>query len=89
MVPGYFEIDPSTGAKYQRAMHITLVDPNVLTYTDSVTVTIKFALDTTIAQSDNHDPIFGISDKNNFLGFKPSMFQTFQITHHATVWKVL
>ena len=70
VVPGYFEIDPSTGAKYQRAMRVTLVDPNVLAPSDSVTVTIKSALDTTVAQKDDHDPIFGISDMNNFFGFQ-------------------
>ena len=70
MVPGYYVIDPSTGAKYQRALRITLVDPDVLTSADSITVTIISALDTTVAQENDHDPIFGISDKNNFFGFQ-------------------
>ena len=70
MAPGYFVIDPSTGAKYQRALRIPLIPPNVLKTTDSVTVTIKSALDTTVAQTDDHDPIFGISDEKRFHGFQ-------------------
>ena len=70
VVPGYYEIESSVGAKYQRALRITLVDPGVLTSADSITVTIISALDTTVAQENDHDPIFGISDKKNFFGFQ-------------------
>ena len=70
MVPGYFIVDPSTGAKYQRALRIPLIAPNMLQPTAGITVTIKSALDTTIAQMDDHDPIFGISDEKRFLGFQ-------------------
>ena len=70
MVPGYFVVDPSTGAKYQRALRIPLIAPNMLEPTAGITVTIKSALDTTIAQTDDHDPIFGISDEKHFLGFQ-------------------
>jgi len=70
VVPGYFEIQPSTGRKYQRALRIPLVEPGVLRSSDSVTVTIESALDTTIPQNNDHDPIFGISDLDVFLGFQ-------------------
>ena len=70
MAPGYFVVDPSTGAKYQRALRIPLIAPNVLQSTDTVTVTIRSALDTTVAQTDDHDPIFGISDEKRFHGFQ-------------------
>ena len=70
MVPGYFVVDPSTGAKYQRALRIPLIAPNMLEPTAGITVTIKSALDTTITQTDDHDPIFGISDEKRFLGFQ-------------------
>ena len=64
----YFEIP--AGIVRQRVLVIPLVPPNILTSTDSVTVTVTVALDTALANSAaDHDPIFGISDGVLFSGF--------------------
>ena len=53
----YFEIP--AGIVRQRVLVIPLVPPNILTSTDSVTVTVTVALDTALANSAaDHDPIF-------------------------------
>ena len=65
----YFEILPTTGALYQRALQIPLVAPNILTSTDSVTVTVTVAVDVSYASSNDHDPTIGISDGTSFIGF--------------------
>ena len=70
LYPHYFAILPTTGVNHQRALQIQLVAPNVLTSTDSVTVTITFAVDVSIASSNDHDPSVGISDGESFIGFK-------------------
>ena len=69
LYPQYFEIAPTTGADYQRALQVQLVAPNTLTSTDSVTVSVTIALDTTLADSSDHDISFGISDGISFIGF--------------------
>ena len=69
LYPQYFVILPTTGVGWQRAIQIQLLAPNVLTSTDSVTVTVTVALDTTIADSNDHDPTFGIYDGVSFIGF--------------------
>jgi len=68
LYPQYLEILPSTGAMYQHALRVQLVPPNILKSTDSVTVKMTVALDTTIAKVD-HDPYIGISDGTSFTGF--------------------
>ena len=68
LYPQYFEILPTTGDHYQRALQVQLVAPNILTSTDSVTVTMKLAVDITLASSD-HDPSIGVSDGKSFIGF--------------------
>ena len=65
----YLEILPTTGVQHQRALRIQLVAPNILTSTDSVTVTVTVSMDVTLANSIDHDPIFGISDGESFIGF--------------------
>ena len=50
-------------------MQVQLVAPNTLTSTDSVTVSVTIALDTTIADSGDHDISLGISDGVSFIGF--------------------
>ena len=65
----YLEILPTTGVIYQRALQIQLVAHNILTSNDSVTVTVTVAVDTTIADSNDHDMSFGISDGGSFIGF--------------------
>ena len=44
-------IEFPSGIEYQRMIQLQLVRPNVLTSTDSVTVTITFAMDTQIADT--------------------------------------
>ena len=56
LYPQYFEILPTTGVHYQRALQIPLVAPNILTSTDSVTVTVTVAVDVSLASSNDHDP---------------------------------
>ena len=43
--------------------------PNILTSTDSVTVTVTVAMDVSYASSNDHDSIIGISDGIYFIGF--------------------
>lgn len=51
-----------------------MVPPNVLAYLDDYTVSIILALDTTIAVTNDHDPIFGISNMKVFMGFSTINF---------------
>jgi len=67
--PQYFEILPTTGVDYQRALQVQLVAPNILTSTDSIAVTVTVAVDTNLADTTDHDIIFGISDGTSFIGF--------------------
>ena len=64
----YLEILPTT-IHYLRALQVQLVAPDVLTTIDSVSVTITIAMDTALPNTRDHDPTFGISDGNSFLGF--------------------
>ena len=66
----FYEILPTTGAVYQRALRVPLLPPNILSSNDSITVMMTVAMDTTIAITDDHDPIFGISDEKSFVGFQ-------------------
>ena len=50
-------------------METELIAPNILTATDSVVVTLTIAMDTVLAESIDHDPIFGISDGTSFVSF--------------------
>ena len=70
LYPQYLEILPTTGVYHQRALQIQLVAPNILTSTDSVTVSVTVAMDKTLANGIDHDPIVGISDGVSFIGFK-------------------
>ena len=70
LYPQYFEILPTTGDRYQRALQIPLVAPNILTFTDSVTVTVTVAVDVSYAsRSVDHDPTIGVSDGTSFIGY--------------------
>ena len=69
LYPQYFDILPTTGDHYQRALQVQLVAPNILTSTDSVTASVTLAVDTTVAGSGDHDIIFGISDGVSFIEF--------------------
>jgi len=68
--PQYFEILPTTGVALQRALQVQLVAPNILTSTDSITVTVAVAVDTNLPDTKDHDIIFGISDGTSFIGFQ-------------------
>ena len=65
----YLEILGTTGANYQRALQVQLIAPNILTSTDSVTVSVTVAVDASYASSNDHDPTIGISDGSSFIGF--------------------
>ena len=78
--PQYFEILPTTGVPWQHALRVQLVPPDVLKATDSVTVTITVAMDTELADSLDHDPSFGISDRVSFVGY---FVATIMLGHHA------
>ena len=67
--PKYLEI-PTGKASYECLIQAELIAPNILTATDSVVVKLTIAMDTVLADSSDHDPIFGISDGTSFIGFK-------------------
>ena len=69
LYPQYFEILPTTGDKYPRALQVQLVAPNTLTSFDTVTETVTVALDNTLADNIDHDPVIGISDGVSFNWF--------------------
>ena len=64
----YLEIQ--SGTTRERLIQTELIAPNILTATDSVVVTLIIAMDTVLADSSDHDPIFGISDGTSFVGFQ-------------------
>ena len=68
LYPQYLEILPTTGVLHQRALQIQLVAPNILTSTDSVTVTVTVAVDASFASNNDHDPTIGISDGKFIIG---------------------
>ena len=72
VMPEYYEIVNTTGSKYQRALRVELVPPGIITSTSSCTVTITAAIDPTLDLSNDHDPIFAISDKKSkyVMGFQ-------------------
>ena len=69
LYPQYFEILPTTGGYYQQALQIPLVVPNILTFTDSVIVTLTVAMDVSYASSNDHDLMIGVSDGISFIGY--------------------
>ena len=69
LYPQYLEILPTTGDNFPCALRVQLIAPNTLISTDSVTVKVTMALDKTLADSIDHDPIIGISDGVSFNGF--------------------
>ena len=83
LYPQYFEILPTTGAPFQRALQFTLVAPNILTSTDSVTVTVTVAMDVSYASSNDHDPIIGLSDGISFIGVNAPE----RNSHPCRVWE--
>ena len=54
----------------ERVIQAELIAPNTLKTTDDVVVTLTIAMDTALADSNDHDPIFGISDGTSFIGFQ-------------------
>ena len=65
--PRYLELLPTT-ASFQQRLQVQLVAPNILTATDCVSVTVTVAMNTTLADSRDHDFILGISDGKSFVG---------------------
>ena len=68
--PQYLELLSST-VNHQQLLQVPLVAPNILTSTDCISITLIIAMDTALADSKDHDPIFGISDRKSasFIGF--------------------
>ena len=66
--PKYLEI-PAGKVLHERLIQAELIAPNILTATDSVAVKLTIAMDTVLAKSSDHDPVFGISDGTSFIGF--------------------
>ena len=67
--PKYLEILAGKNL-YERLIQAELIAPNILTTTDNAVVTLTIAMDTALADSGDHDPIFGISDGMSFVGFR-------------------
>ena len=67
--PKYLEILAGK-ANYEHLIQAELIAPNNLTTTDNVVVTLAVAMDTVLADSGDHDPVFGISDGTSFVGFR-------------------
>ena len=67
--PEYLEI-PAGKISHERLIQAELIAPDILTTTDSVVVKLTIAMDTVLADSSDHDPIFGISDGTSFIGFQ-------------------
>ena len=67
--PTYLEILAGNN-DFERLIQAELISPNILTATDSVVVILTIAMDTVLADSSDHDPIFGISDGSSFVGFQ-------------------
>ena len=65
--PRCLELLPTT-ADFQQRLQVQLVAPNILTSTDCISVTITVAMNTTLADSGDHDFICGISDEKSFVG---------------------
>ena len=58
-----------SGTSNECLIQTELIAPNILTATDSIMITFTIAMDTVLANG-NHDPIFGLSDGNSFVGFQ-------------------
>ena len=89
LYPQYFEILPTKGDIYQRALQVQLVAPNILTSNDSVVITITAAVDTTIPDKGDHDIILGVSDGKSFIGFHMHDKTNYHQNHHALNLKVM
>lgn len=68
LAPTYFEISPATGPKFQRALQVQIVPPNLLQPDDDFTVKMTVAM--TYFKGTDYDPIFGVSDGIKFVGFE-------------------
>ena len=64
----YLEI-PAGKTPFERLIQAELIAPNTLTTADDLVVTLTIAMDTVLADSSDHDPVFGISDGTSFIGF--------------------
>ena len=60
---------PAGKIENERLIQAELIAPNTLTTTDDVVVTLTIAMDTALADSNDHDSTFAISDGTSFIGF--------------------
>ena len=67
--PTYVQIHAGK-VSFERLIQTELIAPNILIATDNLVVTLTIAMDTVLADSSDHDPIFGISDGTSFVGFQ-------------------
>ena len=68
--PDYIDLLASTNSySYERLIRVQLFAPDTLSNKDDITVTITVAMDPYWADTYNIDPIFGISDGEQFVGF--------------------
>jgi len=87
--PNYLEI--LAGVLFQLVLQVQLVPPGVLTNNDNecLTITMTIAMDTTWADSNDHDPHFGISDGERFIGFYVPDKSNYHKMFHVTLLKVI
>jgi len=65
----YLDI-PAGASLYEHVLQVPLVPPGVLAnHGECVSVTMMIAMDTDWADSRDHDPMFGVSDGEKFIGF--------------------
>ena len=77
--PKYLEIFAG-GKNHEYTIQAELIAPNILTATDSVAVKLTVAMETILADSNDHDPVFGICNGISFVGFN-IMDQTNYVDH--------
>jgi len=66
----YNYLDILAGTIHQHILQVPLVPPGVLANHDEcISVTMTIAMDTDWADRNDHDPYFGISDGEKFIGF--------------------
>jgi len=66
----YNYLDILAETTHQHVLQVPLVPPGVLAnHGECVSVTMTIAMDTDWTDRNDHDPYFGISDGENFIGF--------------------
>ena len=85
LYPHYLEINTNVlgHPKFQLLLQVKLVAPDILRSNDDVAVTVTVAMDTKLANSEDHDPSFGISDGKYFVGLQHTTRAITTISHHV------